>query len=137
MRDSGPATHRTSRRQRLHRSLSNALRTAWPEPSASASASGVRLNALLWTLLLAANLVDVLASRQAFGIGVGELNPIVELLLLEYGMAGVIVPKLFWMTVLLLLLPYIRGWTRALFAMTCTVYLALTVVHLSQLTPLL
>jgi hypothetical protein len=95
------------------------------------------LNVYLWLLLSAANLVDVLASRRAFGIGMVELNPIVDLVLVEFGVWGVSLLKAFWLLVLYFLLPHIRGWTQALLTFASLAYFALTLLHLWHLSPLL
>lgn len=103
----------------------------------TASSRERHLNRYLWALLAVTNLVDVLASRRAFGLGIGELNPFIESLLARYGLVGLGMLKLFWISVLLILLPYIRGWLHQLLMLACLVYLALTVVHIARLSPLL
>lgn len=102
-----------------------------------ASEQGRRLNLLLWALLVLTNLADVLGTARAFEIGIGELNPIVDMFHAEYGMAGIATPKVFFLTLLYFLLPWVRTWTRALFALACSAYLALTVAHIWYLSPLL
>ena len=95
------------------------------------------LNVYLWLLLVATNLVDLLASRRAFAIGIDELNPVVDAILVDQGIWGIGLFKAFWLLVLLLLLPRIQGWTQALLAFACLVYFALTLLHLWHLSPLL
>jgi len=95
------------------------------------------LNRYLWLLLAVMNLGDILASRRAFQLGIGELNPLVETINLEYGIFGVTLFKALWIFVLLLLLPFIRGWIQMLFAITCLIYFAVTLLHLLNLPPLL
>lgn len=95
------------------------------------------LNVYLWLLLLAANFVDVLASRRAFQIGMSELNPLVDTVLTQNGVWGVVVLKAFWLVVLLPLLPHIRGWTQLLLALACFVYFVLTLLHIWHSSPLL
>jgi hypothetical protein len=111
--------------------------TPAPAVSPRASSSGQRVNLCLWALLAAMNLFDVLATGRAFDIGIGELNPIVDALHAEFGLAGITALKAAFLTLLLFLLPFIRTWTRALFALTCSAYLALTVAHIGFLSPLL
>lgn len=107
-----------------------------PHP-AKASPRDKQLNRYLWSLLAVTNLVDLLASRRAFDLGIGELNPIVDWLFSAYGISSVAVFKLFWLTALLVLLPYVRGWTQAFFAFACVIYLGLTLLHIARLSPLL
>ena len=95
------------------------------------------LNVYLWLLLAAANLVDVLASRRAFQIGMTELNPVVDAVLVDHGVWGVSVLKAFWLLLLFFLLPYIKGWTQTLLAFASLVYFALTLIHIWFLSPLL
>ena len=102
-----------------------------------ASPRARHLNRYLWVLLAVTNLVDLLASRRAFALGIGELNPIVDLLFSAYGIASIALFKLFWLVALLVLLPYVRGWTQALFAFACVIYLGLTMLHIAWLSPLL
>ena len=95
------------------------------------------LNVYLWLLLVAANLVDVLASRRAFQFGVSELNPVVDVVLVDYGVGGVSLLKAFWLLVLFFLLPHMTGWKQALLAVATLVYFALTLLHIWYLSPLL
>ena len=101
------------------------------------SPQGRRLNLYLWLLLAVANIVDVLATRRAFGLGIGELNPIVALAYAEYGIGAVALLKLPFLVALGLLTPWIRTWTRGLLVLACSVYLALTAAHFWYLSPLL
>lgn len=105
--------------------------------SPPASAQGLRLNRLLWLLLAITNLVDVIGTARAFELGIGELNPIVAMFHNTFGLAGIAAPKLLFLTALLVLLPWIRSWTRIMFAFACSVYLALTVIHIWFLSPLI
>jgi Domain of unknown function (DUF5658) len=95
------------------------------------------LNRYLWALLAVTNLVDLLASRRAFELGIDELNPIVEALFSAYGIASIAAFKLLWLVILLVLIPHIRGWTQAFLAFACVVYLGLTALHIARLSPLL
>ena len=116
---------------------------AYPRAAAPAGTTlraterGWRLNLLLWMLLALSNFVDVLGTARAFEMGIGELNPIVEVIHAAWGMIGVVIPKVVFLTMLFFLLPWIRAWTRLLFGFTAAVYLALTVVHIWYLSPLL
>jgi len=101
------------------------------------SSQDKRLNLYLWLLLTVTNIVDVLATRRAFEIGIDELNPIVALLYAEYGIGAVAAFKLPFLLLLLFLLPHIRGWTRGLLVLACSAYLALTFAHIWYLSPLL
>ncbi len=92
----------------------------------------MRLNLLLWWLLTVTNAVDILASRRAYELGIEELNPLISMLLAEHGLLSIVVLKGFWLFLLLRLLPYLQGWTQALFACACLAYFALAVVHLSH-----
>ena len=94
------------------------------------SLSTTRINLLLWLLLVITNVTDVLASKHALAHGAIELNPIVALLLESHGMTGLVVVKGFWMVLLLLLLPYVRGWVQWLYALVVFAYLLLSVYHL-------
>lgn len=96
-----------------------------------------RTNLWLWVFLATTNLIDVLATGRAFSFGIAELNPIVDQLHLQFGMSGITLLKAGFLTLLYWLLPHIRTWTQALFALACTVYLGLTVTHLWYLVPLL
>ena len=96
-----------------------------------------RLNFYLWCLLAVTNVVDVLGTQRAFDLGIGELNPIVELFYGMFGMASVVLLKALFLTVLFFMIPYIRGWNRVLFVFACCVYLVLTVAHVAYLSPLL
>ena len=102
-----------------------------------ASERGGRLNLYLWTLLAVTNFADVLGTRRAFEIGIGELNPLVDVLHAAYGVAGIVAPKAFFLMLLFVLLPYVCSWTRALLALTCSIYLGLTLAHIWYLSPLL
>lgn len=102
-----------------------------------ASPRARHLNRYLWVLLAVTNLVDLLASRRAFALGIGELNPIVDSLFSTYGIASVALFKAFWLVALLILLPYVRGWIQAFFAFACVVYLGLTMLHIAWFSPLL
>jgi hypothetical protein len=95
------------------------------------------LNVYLWLLLVAANIVDVLASRRAFEIGMVELNPVVDVVLVDFGVGGVSALKAFWLVVLWFLLPHISGWKQALLALASLVYFALTLLHIWFLSPLI
>lgn len=116
---------------------------AYPREAARAGTTlraterGWRLNLLLWMLLALSNFVDVLGTARAFEMGIGELNPIVEVVHATWGMIGVVIPKVVFLTMLFFLLPWIRAWTRLLFGFAAAVYLALTVVHIWYLSPLL
>ncbi len=89
------------------------------------------LNIVLWCSLALTNAVDVLASRRAYEIGIGEMNPVVSMLLTQYGVLGIALFKGFWLLLLLLLLSRITGWTQKLFACACLIYIALAVYHIS------
>ncbi len=102
-----------------------------------ASEQGRRLNLLLWALLALTNCADVIGTARAFEIGISELNPIVDLFHADFGMAGVIAPKVLFLTMLYFLLPWVRSWTRALFALACSAYVALTMAHVWYLSPLI
>ncbi len=102
-----------------------------------ASRQDRRLNWYLWALLVVTNLVDVLATRRAFDLAIPELNPTVEMLISGYGIAGVAAFKALWLLILLVLIPYIRGWTQNLLKLACGTYLVLTVWHISHLPRLL
>jgi hypothetical protein len=104
---------------------------------ASRAGAGNRLNFYLWLLLTVTNVVDVLGTRRAFSIGVHELNPIVEFFYAQFGMISIAFAKAVFLVLLYFLIPYIRGWNRALFVFACCVYLALTVAHVWYLSPLL
>ena len=92
--------------------------------------SALRTNLLLWLLLVVTNVTDVLASRHALARGATELNPIVALLLDHHGMTGLVVVKGLWLILLLMLLPYIRGWVQRLYALVALAYLVLSAYHL-------
>jgi Domain of unknown function (DUF5658) len=113
---------------------SNSLRLP---PPGTVAASDVHLNLYLWALLAVTNLVDVLASRRAFDLGIAELNPLVDSVLFAYGISGIAFLKLFWLAVLLVLLAHIRGWLQAFLAVACLIYLGLTVFHIANLSPLI
>lgn len=100
------------------------------------SSQGRRLNFYLWLLLAVTNLVDVLATRRAFNIGIDELNPIVALVYAQYGIGAVAAIKVPFLVMLCFLLPYIRGWTRTMLVLACSAYLALTFAHIWYLSPL-
>jgi hypothetical protein len=102
-----------------------------------ASERDKELNLYLWAFLVVTNIVDVLASRRAFELGMTELNLVVDLILADYGILGVALFKSFWLVGLMFLLPYIRGWTQLLLGLVCLAYFALTVVHTWMLSPLL
>lgn len=109
-------------------------------PAISAPMSGTdqrrHLNLSLWMLLAATNVIDVLGTGRAFSIGIGELNPLVDMLHTAFGMAGIIGVKLFFLTLLFFLLPWVRSWTRALLTLVCSAYIALTFAHIWYLAPL-
>ena len=95
------------------------------------------LNVCLWLLLGAANIVDVLASRRAFEFGMVELNPVVDVVLVDFGVGGVSVLKALWLVALWFLLPHINGWKQGLLALASLVYFALTLLHIWFLSPLI
>jgi hypothetical protein len=95
------------------------------------------LNLYLWVFLVVTNIVDVLSSRRAFESGITELNPVVDLVLADYGILGVVLLKSFWLVGLMFLLPYIRGWTQFLLGLACLAYFAVAVLHIWMLSPLL
>lgn len=95
-----------------------------------------RMNLFLWLLLVATNVIDVLGTGRAFDFGIGELNPIVAGLHAQFGMAGLISFKMFFLSLLFFLLPHVRTWTRALFVAVCSAYVALSVAHVWFLFPL-
>lgn len=68
---------------------------------------------------------------------IAELNPLVDLILVDFGVPGIAWFKAFWLFVLLLLLPHIKGWTQLLFGFACLAYFALTAIHIWMLPPLL
>ena len=103
----------------------------------TASQQGRRLNLWLWILLCVTNLVDVLATRRAFDLGIGELNPIVETFFVTYGIGSVAIFKALFLGMLWFTLPWIRSWTRALLGLACAAYFALTLMHIWYLSPLL
>jgi hypothetical protein len=102
-----------------------------------ASDQGRHLNLYLWVLLVVTNLVDVLGTSRAFEIGIGELNPVVDVVHATFGISGLVTAKVIFLSLLFFLLPYVRTWTRALFAFACSAYLALTVAHIWYLSPLI
>ena len=102
-----------------------------------ASERDKELNLYLWAFLVVTNIVDVLASRRAFELGMTELNLLVDLVLADHGILGVVLLKTFWLVVLMFLLPYIRGWTQLLLGLACLAYFAVTVIHIWMLPPLL
>lgn len=102
-----------------------------------ASEREMDLNLYLWAFLVVTNIVDVLASRRAFEFRIAELNPVIDLVQADYGILGVVLLKAFWLFVLMLLLPYIRGWTQLLLGLACLAYFAVTVIHIWMLSPLL
>lgn len=106
----------------------------FPEPAA---AEDRELNLYLWALLAVTNLVDVLASKRAFDVGLEELNPVAASLLAEYGLLGLALCKAFWLAVLVVSLPYIHGWVQKFLALACGAYLGLTILHIWNLSPLL
>ena len=65
----------------------------------------MRLNLYLWVFLVVTNAVDVLASRRAFELGIAESNRVVDLILANFGLLGVVLFKGFWLLILMLLLP--------------------------------
>ena len=95
------------------------------------------LNLYLWVFLVVTNIVDVLASRRAFEFGIAELNPVVDLILADNGILGVVLFKAFWLFVLMFLLAYIRGWMQLLLGLACLAYFAVAVLHIWMLSPLL
>ena len=101
------------------------------------SRRALRQNFFLWALLAATNVIDVLGTGRAFALGVGELNPIVASLHAQFGMPGIISAKVFFLTLLLFLLPHVRTWTRKLFITVCAAYVALTAAHVWFLYPLI
>ena len=94
------------------------------------------LNYLLWGALVAANAIDVLASRYAFSLGVSELNPLVARLLDAYGVVGLSAVKAVLLAALLVLLPRVTGKLQVLLVFTCIVYAAVVAYHLLSLTTL-
>jgi hypothetical protein len=102
-----------------------------------ASERDMELNLYLWAFLVVTNMVDVLASRRAFEFGMTELNLVVDLVLAEYGILGIVLLKSFWLVGLMFLLPYIKGWTQLLLGLACLAYFAVTVIHIWMLSPLL
>lgn len=91
------------------------------------------VNCVAWVVLVAANAVDVLASRYAFSLGVSELNPLVARLLDAYGIAGLVVVKAVFLAALLVLLPRMNGKLRLLLVFTCIVYVTVVVYHFISL----
>ena len=106
-------------------------------PRAVAPGREERLNYFLWAFLVVANAVDVLASGRAFEFGIAEVNPFAELIIANSGIWTLALFKAFWILMLLPLLPHVKGWTRALLALACTVYGVLTIAHVWFLSPLL
>lgn len=102
-----------------------------------ASASDARLNRYMVLLLAVTNAVDLLASRRAFSFGVAELNPLVDLVISNYGIWTLGLIKAFWIMALAFFIPYIRGWTQALLGLSCIAYLIVTILHVANLSPLL
>ena len=94
------------------------------------AAPGLRVNFLLWLLLLLTNITDVLASRYALARGAVELNPNVAVLLEAHGISGLVLFKGLWLVLLLLLLPYIKGWLQWLYGFVSLAYLLLSAYHL-------
>ncbi len=93
----------------------------------------LRLNYLLWILLVVTNITDVLASKHAFERGAVELNPIAHLLLEAHGIVGLALFKALWLAILLSLVRFIKGWVQWLYVFACVVYLALAIYHLHHL----
>ena len=106
--------------------------SAWPGERLS-SFSRLRVNYLLWLLLVITNLTDVLASKHALAHGATELNPIVALLLEAHGITGLVVFKGVWLVALLVLVPLIKGWVQWLFVLVSMAYVLLAVYHLYHL----
>jgi len=79
---------------------------------------------MLWLLLFSANLVDYFATKHALSHGCHELNPLVASLLRAQGFQAVLTTKIFFLTALLVLLPFIYGWKLVLLAIATLVYLA-------------
>lgn len=84
---------------------------------------------ILWAFLLLANLADVIATSQAFAMGIAEANPISAWIAARWGITGLTLHKFVWLVAIVYLLPYIRGWTYGLLGFACAVYGALMVVH--------
>ncbi|OPY08657.1 MAG: hypothetical protein A4E66_01828 [Syntrophus sp. PtaB.Bin001] len=80
---------------------------------------------LLWTLLFSANIFDYYVTRHVLSHGGCELNPIVEILFKVEGFNAVLTTKIFFLTILLILLPFIKHWKLILLKITTFVYLAL------------
>ena len=93
----------------------------------------LRVNYLLWLLLVLTNVTDVLASRHALAHGAVELNPLVARLLEAHGINGLMLIKGFWLALLLVLVPYLRGWVQWLYASVSTAYVLLAAYHLYHL----
>ncbi len=95
--------------------------------------SRLRINYLLWFLLVATNVTDVLASKHALANGAVELNPIVARLLEAHGITGLVVFKGVWLLLVLVLVPYIRGWTQSLYVFVSFAYVLLAAYHFYHL----
>ena len=103
----------------------------------TASPGELQLNRYFWVFLVVTNAVDVLASRRAFQFGIAEVNPVADLIISMYGVAGLGLFKAFWLLALLAFLPFVRGFTQALLGFACLAYFLLTIAHIWFLSPLL
>lgn len=81
------------------------------------------LPAILWILLFWANLMDYLGTQHALSHSCHELNPLISSLLQVKEFNAFLTMKAFFLAVLLVLLPFIRGKTLALLAIATIVYL--------------
>ena len=91
----------------------------------------------LWLVLFAANSVDVGASFFAIEVGYLEANVLVREVYEKFGLTGLIIVKTFWLLVLLVLVPWMQGWTLALLAFASLIYVFVTIYHLVFLLPLI
>jgi len=87
------------------------------------------LPVLLWILLVSLNLLDYFATQHALSNGCSELNPLVAGLFRIEEFNAVLTTKLFFLAVLLVLLPFIKSWKLDLLAVTTLVYVAVATYH--------
>ena len=90
----------------------------------------LRINILLWLILVVGNLLDLLVTYYAFSQGAIEANPFMFFICTKYGNLALAFYKGLLLGVLLFLLPFIKNIFQKGLIFSCSVYILLVISHI-------
>ena len=91
--------------------------------------SSIRLNIVLWSILMLTNLTDIIFSYKIFSEGGVEINPLMSALCTKFGNVALSFYKGFILGVLFILLPYVKNKLQSFLLLSCIAYIILVISH--------